>query len=209
MPIIFHQKRGEGSQVAVWRIDETEARLIKMLPLKEEMEAQLNRFSCASRRLEWLASRVLLSQLAQCHPVVEYTKTGQPFVRGSEHNISISHTRGFAAVCISSRVSAGIDIEYPSERISRLETRFVNPQEASFIPSDNQAVYHGLIWCAKETLYKMAATPGLIFKDDMLISPFKAENKGAMATKLFLNTEVKYYQLLYKVEPDYYLVWHY
>ena len=122
---------------------------------------------------------------------------------------SISHTRGFAAVCISSRVSAGIDIEYPSERISRLETRFVNPQEASFIPADNQAVYHGLIWCAKETLYKMAATPGLIFKDDMLISPFKAENKGAMATKLFLNTEVKEYQLLYKVQPDYYLVWHY
>lgn len=195
--------------MAVWRIDETEDQLAGSLPVVEELGVTLTRISCASRRLEWLASRLLLYQMAQCHPVVEYSKTGQPFVRGFEHNISISHTRGFAALCISPRPTAGIDIEYPSDRISRLESRFVNAREAAFIPAAQASVYHGLIWCAKETLYKTAGIPGLIFKDDLLVNPFKAHNEGQFSAKLFSNTEVKEYQLLYKVEPDYYLVWHY
>lgn len=209
MPIVFQQKKVDGSQMAVWRIDESETGLIDSIPFKEELTATLTRITCSSRRLEWLASRLLLYQMAQCHPLVEYSKTGQPFVAGFEHNISISHTRGFAAVCISPRPTAGIDIEYPSDRISRLESRFVNAREAAFIPAGQASVYHGLIWCAKEALYKTAGIPGLIFKDDMLVSPFEAHKEGLISAKLFSNTEVKEYQLLYKVEPDYYLVWHY
>lgn len=209
MPIVFHQKKEDGSQVAVWHIEESESQLASMIPLTGELEVQLNGFSCTNRRLEWLASRVLISLLAQCQPNVEYSHTGQPFIRGLGHRISISHTRGFAAVCLSTRALAGIDIEYPSPRISRLENRFVNPLENAFIPDTEKRVYHGLIWCAKETLYKMAATPGLIFKEDLLVKPFAANQQGHIPAIFFLNKEVKEFQLLYKVVPEYYLVWHY
>lgn len=209
MPVELQLKKNNGGLMAVWRINEPEEELAEMIPFNSEMKSQLNRFTCPSRRLEWLASRALIYQLTGCVPLVEYTKIGQPFVQQSDQNISISHTRGFAAVSISPSVEAGIDIEYPSKRISHISSRFINPAEEAFLPDDNTAAYHALIWCAKETLFKMAAQPGLIFKNDILVSPFVAGKEGTFSAKLFLKNNVKEFQLLYKLTTDYYLVWHF
>lgn len=209
MPVEFSYRKDDGGRVAVWRILETENQLATLLPDDSELDAQLKQFNCQTRRLEWLASRVLLYQMTGCVPKVEYTKTGQPFVPESGQNISISHTKGFAAICIAPLNNAGVDIEYPSERISRLAARFIHSQEALYIPHEKEALYHALIWCAKETLFKMAANSGIIFKDDLKVKPFTASSEGIMEATLSLKNEVKTYQLLYKVECDYYLVWHY
>jgi 4'-phosphopantetheinyl transferase len=208
MPFEYQHHNAHGCRMAVWRITESEEELIDLTPFTLEMAQQLDQFTCPSRRLEWLASRVLLYQLAGWIPLVEYTKTGQPFVQQSEQNISISHTRGFAAVCISPSLAAGIDIEYPSNRISRIASRFIHPREAEFIPADNPDVYHALIWCAKETVFKMAGISGIIFKEDILVLPFGAKTEGWLEVKLFSENQVKEIHLLYKVTTDYYLVWH-
>lgn len=209
MPVVFQQNKSDGGLVAVWKIVEPEEELAGLIPFNSGMELQFKQFSCPLRRIEWLASRALLYQMAGFVPLVEYTKTGQPFVRQSEQNISISHTRGFAAVTISPTATAGIDIEYPSERISRLASRFIHPNEEMFITESNSAIYHALIWCAKETLFKMASMPGIVFKEDIVVSSFLAGSEGTFVTKLFRKNEVKAFQLLYKVTTDYYLVWHY
>ncbi len=209
MAVEFNYRKDDGGRIAVWRILETEDQLATLLPDDSELAAQLKQFNCQTRRLEWLASRALLYQMTGCVPKVEYTKTGQPYVRESGQNISISHTKGFAAICIAPLNEAGIDIEYPSERISRLATRFIHPHEAIYIPHEKKALYHALIWCAKETLFKMAANNGIIFKDDLKVNPFTASSQGIMEATLSLKNEVKTYQLLYKVETDYFLVWHY
>jgi phosphopantetheinyl transferase len=209
MPVDYQRNLANGGLMAVWRITEPEEDLAAMIMLNSDMELQLNRFTCPKRRLEWLASRALIYNTTGCIPLVEYNKNGQPFVRQTEQNISISHTKGFAAVAISPKVTTGIDIEYPSERISRLSPRFVSDLENSFIPLENPSIYHALIWCAKETVYKMAAQPGIGFIDDIIVLPFTAEYEGLFNVKYFVKEEEKNVQLLYKVTTDYYLVWHY
>lgn len=209
MPVDYQHINGKGGMVAVWKIEESEDQLTAMLPVNFETKLQLRKFSCKSRRLEWLASRVLLYQITQCIPFVEYNQLGQPFVREINQVISISHTLGYAAVCISSEESAGVDIEYPSERISRLSSRFVNTNEVSFISEVDKSIFHALIWCAKETIYKIAGLPGTNFKRDIEILPFIPKKEGVFFSKLYLNNEERVYQLLYKAETDYYLVWHY
>ena len=209
MPVDYHNKKGDGGLIAVWRITETEKDLSEKLMLNSDIELQLTRLTCPKRRLEWLASRVLLYETTGCIPHVEYNKNGQPFVKQSEQLISISHTKGFAAVSISPIVTTGVDIEYPSERISRLSPRFVSGTESLFIPTETSSIYHALIWCAKETVFKMAAQPGLSFIDDIVVLPFNAEKEGAFCVKYFIKGDKKEVQLLYKLTTDYYLVWHY
>ena len=209
MPVEYQYKKNGGGLIAVWRITEPEEELAEKLLLNSDIELQLNRLTCPKRRLEWLASRVLLYETTGCIPHVEYNKNGQPFVKKSEQHISISHTKGFAAVSISPINTTGVDIEYPSERISRLSSRFVSSAENLFIPTENSSVYHALIWCAKETVFKMAAQTGICFLNDIMVLPFKAEENGAFHVKYFINGVEKEVQLLYKLTTDYYLVWHY
>jgi 4'-phosphopantetheinyl transferase len=63
--------------------------------------------------LEWLASRLLIQHLLGCQPSIIYSATGQPSIENHCTYLSISHTKGFAAVVTSPVKPTGIDIEYP------------------------------------------------------------------------------------------------
>ncbi len=209
MPVEFQKQNADNSLVAVWRITETEDELTDIIPFNKEMEYMLTKLTCPNRKLQWLASRALLYQIGSCVPHVQYTKTGQPYVSQSERSISISHTKGFASVAISSKVTAGVDIEYPSERISRLSFKYLHSSEELFIEENKSSIYHALIWCAKETIFKMSARPGIIFKEDIKVLPFTPEPEGDFSVMFDSKNQVNKHRLLYKVTNDYYLVWHY
>jgi phosphopantetheinyl transferase len=208
MPIIFNHQPDEGTSVAVWEITEPEETLRAILPpLKEPEQQLLQRLSFEPRRLEWLASRVLLNQLSGHYPAVTYNSNGQPTLNDPRLKVSISHTRGYAAIALSTTQMPGIDIEYPSSRIEKVADRFMNPAESIFSSAHKQSDQLALIWCAKEAIYKMTGQPGLIFKKDIVVDPFIPQQKGAIRATLQPGTHNQIINLEYIVTPQYYLIY--
>jgi len=206
MAVEFFREKENGNIVAVWKIDESEEELLKMLPVNDEIESKLNLFQNQSRRLEWLASRVLLYKYTAIVPLVKYNEIGQPYISGLNKNISISHTAGYAAIVISDS-SAGIDIEHPKERVLRVAERFVHPSENDYIPNGEKINYYTLIWCAKETLFKMLNRTGIVFNEELIIAPFMIENEGVLKAIESYRSKTEYI-LSYVITSDFHLVWH-
>ena len=61
-------------------------------------DAQLLEKKNESRRAEWLAVRLLVKELFGSECEVAYHPTGRPYLKHGTAHISISHTKGFAAV---------------------------------------------------------------------------------------------------------------
>lgn len=95
-----------------------------------------------------------LQELTGGSALIAYHPNGAPYLSGSSLHISISHTKGYAAVLLQDHPAAGIDIEYRSERVSRIRSRFMNPEEEAGIDKEYETEHLLLHWCAKETLLK-------------------------------------------------------
>lgn len=103
---------------------------------------------------------------------ISHNSDGKPFVDG--WNISISHTRGYAAIMLSKTKRVGLDIEYTDERVSRVVGRFLREDE----PAEN--VESQLIhWSAKETVYKLFSSEKLLSSQIRLRS-FTPQSKGKL-----------------------------
>ncbi|HLW06454.1 MAG TPA: 4'-phosphopantetheinyl transferase superfamily protein, partial [Marinilabiliaceae bacterium] len=177
MAIVF-EKSDKNRRLAVWEIAESEEELLTQLQLTDETSAQLGRITHPKKRSEWLATRILLQRLSGCNEKVKYTNNGKPFFKNNNLGFSISHTNGYAAVVVGEDQLVGIDIEHPSPRISKLAWWFLNAKEQAFIDPSIFELYHALLWCAKETAYKIVDFPGLEFKNHIITQPFYAEKEG-------------------------------
>ena len=129
MPLIF-EKTLPHSRLGVWEIKETEEELrsaSRVVPGDLEVLAS---WKNESRRKQWLACRVLLSNLLQPESVkIDYSEHGKPSLNGFPGHISFSHTTEYAAVMVDEKACCGIDIELIRPRILRVENRFLQDEE--------------------------------------------------------------------------------
>lgn len=119
MPL-FRQWNTEGGGVwGIWKVTEsfTELRdqLSAVLPYDEELQAMKS----ASRRMEYVAVRVLLKTLLGKEYSILHYPSGKPFLENETLRISISHTKGYVAVGVHARQEVGIDIEQRTEKFVR------------------------------------------------------------------------------------------
>ena len=94
--------------------------------------------------------------------VIEHKADGMPLLEG--WHVSISHTKGFAAVLLSKRFNVGVDIEYNSIRVSKIATRFLSEDE--FVSDVSQQL---VFWTAKESVFKLFSEDRLTF-GNMVVS---------------------------------------
>ncbi len=207
MALIFERIVG-NKKIGIWEITETEEELLPQIKLNEETGARFHRIKHPAKRVEWLATRVLLQRLTNCYDKVSYTNNGKPFFKTNNLGFSISHTDGYAAVVVAENQLVGIDIEHPSPRISKLAWWFLNSKEEAFIEEGKNELYNALLWCAKETAYKLVDFPGLEFKNHIITQPFVAKKEGDFKTNVWLNGEWYQYNLNYYMNKNFYLVWH-
>lgn len=81
---------------------------------------------------------------------------GAPLLAGSNLNISVSHSRNFAAIMLHPSLRCGIDIEEPRPaQLERVRTKFLSPAEQVSTLNLLRA------WTAKEAVFKAAGIPGL------------------------------------------------
>ncbi len=194
----------KSSKLGIWKIDENVDELCAMLSHKTTKEERFTKIASENRQKEWLAVRVLLKTLCGEEKTIIYTETGKPLLFDKSHNISISHTKGLVAIFLDTVKEVGIDIEYRSDRAFKLKERFMSKNELATLPPDNPIDKSLIYWSAKETIIKMLDKKDVILAEDLLLEPFRLNNKGTLIGKTSLN---KNFNINYKLTESFVLTW--
>ena len=197
----------KDSLLGIWKITETRDKLFNMLSKNNQEKAQryLSNIKSNKRVLEWLSSRLLLQLLTNDDKTIEYTDQGQPILVDESFQISISHSKDYAVVLLHKNKKVGVDIENYSDRILKIEKRFISDLE--YIDPNNRTLHLILHWCAKETLYKLMNSTDIIFKKHLHVEPFQIQNKGLIKARENFTNDGFLFDINYEVEPDYVLTW--
>lgn len=127
----------------------------------EGLTARERERTTVTRMLRLIAGNVGLPVDEEGNVPLSHNEAGRPFINGI--NISISHTvsktGGWAAIMLSGNHNVGIDIEYRSERIMKIASRFLRADEYP-----QSVVGHLVNWCAKEAVYKLRSDENLTYQ---------------------------------------------
>jgi 4'-phosphopantetheinyl transferase EntD len=202
--------------LGVWKIDETLDELIKLGSAHNKaLVLGVNTMKSESRKKEYITVRLLLRQLMQEDVDIEYKPNGSPYLSNGKYNVSISHTKGYAAIVLSDKTNQGIDIEYISPRAYNLRKHFLNREELAFVDALtlNAAddIYNNvatLLWCAKESAYKALGCENVNFSEHLHVLPFEITGrKGVFNLKECKSPNNKVFNLNYEITDDYILTW--
>lgn len=164
-----------GVSLGLWQMDETVEQLFEQYSHLQAYRSQLEeKYKNDGRKLEFLAIRALMYEMLRVNGASkgllshagDFTHNGQgkPLFRG--YHVSISHTKGYAALILSKKSEVAVDIEYMSDRVERIASKFLRKDERA--DSLDAKLVH---WCAKETVFKLFSEENLLF-EDMRVKPF-------------------------------------
>lgn len=200
MPIVSVERIGADVQLGLWRMEETAEALVAAHPQLEPVLEMAAAYHSPVRRLEVLAVHALLFLLTGDTTLrIGHDERGGPLVPGWQ--ISLSHTRGFAAVVLSRSHRVAVDIEYRSNRVERIADRFIRTDEQA------EDVRSKLIhWSVKETVYKLFTEEDLKFFD-MRLHPLVPGDEGRVQVDDLLCPKVQ--EVAYRYGADYVLTYAY
>jgi phosphopantetheinyl transferase len=165
--LLFHEIHPDLSlQFAVWHLTEAESDLEALSGIKSPP-----RLKTPTRRLEYLAVRTLAVTLGINPASIAYKSTGQPYLIDDPRTISITHTKGYAALLLSEKNGTGIDMEASSDRVRRVRHKYMHQDEEALMPSTaiDETTALLLYWCAKEAVFKAIPEEGVDFKQDIRV----------------------------------------
>ena len=114
MPLLFVKSLDKDVRLGVWKIEEdVDDFLTSQAEMHTIFQQEIAAYKSQARRLEKLAVYSLLWNMVNDCPIITHNADGKPFVQG--RNISISHTKGYAAVMVSPHSEVAVDIEYRSK----------------------------------------------------------------------------------------------
>lgn len=120
----------------------------------------------------------LLRAMLGYAPKLVYDDAGKPSIEG--YHLSISHTRGRVVVALSATRYVGVDIEYQSDRVDRVASRFLRDDEV-YQSTDERL----RVWCVKEAVYKLFSAwhlaSGDIYVDLKESKAVNLKNKAAVS----------------------------
>lgn len=207
MPLYNHIKSEDATCIiAIWQITENEEELMAPVPDGESLLAEARHsFKAASRRLEWLAVRRLVYEVG-CRKTIKYHSSGRPYLESGNLHISISHTRGYAAIALCQNAPVGIDIEQRTEKVCRVKDKFLSNEEKLFLPSEKKNVEALLIiWTAKEAIFKLVDKEGVDFAEHFHVSPFGAAVEQCFQAHETFTGEHFRFDCISRIYPDFVL----
>lgn len=178
MPL-FQEIHQPDFEISVWKITE---------PISY-FESQFNwhpDIKNESKKLQWFATRHLVNLMSGAFYEVVKEESGKPFLRGSPHKISITHTAQLAAVIRSDAFPVGIDLELIHPKVERLAFKFLREDEINSIHPDEKIEKLILYWSAKESLYKLYGLREIDFMTQLLIEPFDMSTSGILHAHIYV-----------------------
>ncbi len=204
MPLYKLKNTGTESAWGIWKVEESVEELA-FAAFEEAPDVIVH----LTKRLEWLASRVLVRTLLEQNDLsysgIHKDEFGKPFLRDLPHHISLSHAYPYVAVQLDSNKLVGIDIEQPTEKLLRIAPRVLSMEELENAGSDIRK--HCVYWCAKEALYKVYGKRGLHFASQLLVDPFILGEMGDLKGVVNVQEEKLNVALSYEIEPEFVVVY--
>lgn len=227
MPILKKWNSGD-SILGIWKIEETIEELRSLLTDASCDDSVWLNYKSSSRQAEYLTARVLLKELCGMEHNIQHNLSGKPFLSDGSYNISISHTRGYVALALNPNKEIGIDIEYFSDRVLKIESRFVRKDEfpnsrvdvnlemcadmcadmCAYSITNIRICRLLLIWSGKETLFKVLNSSEVDFLEHLRIFPFEiVSGTGVMNAKEYKTPAQKDYTVNYILNSDFVLTY--
>lgn len=195
-----------GGIIGVWELTETSGELLDFFSQEEIVNTDFSKYTYEKRKVEWLASRLILKQLIGSEFKISYSETGKPILHHSKYkHLSISHSRNFAAVFVHEDREVGIDIESMTRNYNSIEKRYLS--DAELIEVGQNPLLQCLYWCAKEAIFKLVPLQGVEFREQILISPFNPETEIHFQSRFITPNQETKYQLSYIVFSDHCMAW--
>ena len=190
MPLHQRVYIDEQTQILIWRIEEPLEQLKKDLELAKADEIRFQKRKILSHQKEFLASRRLLLEAGIPLHFLIHDSNGIPLLESGQQ-LSISHTKNFAGIALGTK-PLGIDIEVFRPKIRRIATRFLHADETFVLNGDQVIEKLTLIWTAKEALYKALNQKGIIFSEQLLVTPFQWGYKKGSAKVFFQGKSIDF-----------------
>lgn len=189
MPLFLNEEIFPDVRLGIWAISESSDDFWALSPYVENSRSEFNAlYKSEQRKCEVLAVRLLIKEIIGDNVQLLHQDNGKPYL-SSGMNISISHTRGFAVIIVSHSKQVSVDIEYFSNRIERIRSKFMRDDENA--SSQVKLLMH---WCAKETMYKLFPEDNLTFNKMQLLSVDGNDSTGIITAKnIFRNRNVSVY----------------
>lgn len=189
MPLFLNEEIFPDVRLGIWAISESSDDFWALSPYVESSRSEFNAlYKSEQRKCEVLAVRLLIKEIIGDNVQLLHQDNGKPYL-SSGMNISISHTRGFAVIIVSHSKQVSVDIEYFSNRIERIRSKFMRDDENA--SSQVKLLMH---WCAKETMYKLFPEDNLTFNKMQLLSVDGNDSTGIITAKnIFRNRNVSVY----------------
>ncbi|WP_299366069.1 4'-phosphopantetheinyl transferase superfamily protein [Winogradskyella sp.] len=180
MPLYKSVKINHNTAVKIWKIEESYDDLIKVLDLKPQSLERVLGMKSELHQRGFLSIRHLLREFGYTDQDLFYDEYGKPHLKDGNY-ISITHSFTFSGVIISDK-EVGIDIEKQRDKIGVIAKKFVD-YEFNYLneSSDDYVRKLTVIWGIKESLYKLFATPGMLFKEHFLVIPFMLQDGETVA----------------------------
>ena len=180
MPVYKTLHPNSQTTVKIWKITESYQELLTPLTLKPESESRVLGMKSELHQRGFLSVRHLLAEFGYTDTDLFYDENGKPHLKDGKH-ISITHSFTFSGVIISDS-EVGIDIEKQRDKIAIIAKKFVE-YEFEYLKETDAKYINKLtvIWGIKESLYKLFATPGMLFKAHFLVIPFTIEDGKTVA----------------------------
>ncbi|QFZ54192.1 4'-phosphopantetheinyl transferase superfamily protein [Oceanihabitans sp. IOP_32] len=180
MPLYKTIEPNSQTTVKIWKITESYTDLYESVYLKPSSLERVLGMKSELHQRGFLSVRKLLEAFGYTDKDLIYNENGKPYLKDGKH-ISITHSFNFSAIIVSDAI-IGIDIEKQRSKINIIAHKFID-YEFDYLDEKNSDYTKKLtaIWCIKESLYKLFATPGLSFRKHCLVIPFCLKDNETVA----------------------------
>ena len=191
MPLYKSISVNTQTTVKIWKIEESYDDLIAPLDLKSNSLERVLGMKSELHQCGFLSVRHLLREFGYTDQDLFYDDNGKPHLKDGKQ-ISITHSFTFSGVIISN-YKVGIDIEKQRDKIAVIAKKFVD-YEFNYLKFDAEDYVRKLtvIWGIKESLYKLFATPGMLFREHFLVIPFTFETSDTVCWIDYNNRKQRY-----------------
>ena len=180
MPLYKTIEVNTQTSVKIWNIAESYETLFQSVTLKPQSLERVLGMKSELHQRGFLSVRKLLAEFGYTDSDLYYDENGKPHLKDGKH-ISITHSFTFSAVIVSDD-EVGIDIEKQRDKIGIIAHKFVD-YEFDYLNkiADDYIKKLTVIWGIKESLYKLFATPGMLFREHFLVIPFMLNDAETVA----------------------------
>ena len=164
------------TKVLIWKIEESLAELSDGIELSDHCQNRIEHMKSEIHRKGFMSIRHLLAEVGYVDKDLYYDDYGKPHLNDGKY-ISITHSHEFTGIILSEKNEVGVDIEKRREKILRIAHKFTPISEYHTLANEDALIRKlTIVWCAKESLYKLYGKQGLLFLHHINVQDFDFED---------------------------------